>query len=992
MKLLRKTTLTILSFIFLLSLVFAFNFNAESVYADAALIEMNGTTYTSIQDAINAAPYDAETEIKLSGDFSVASSITIEGDTTLGQKKLVFNIVGDTNITRANADPFIMFNIKELSTITFKTTNNAKLIIDGNRNQVLDTKDNAVLFKITSSTFVIDGDITLQNNTANVGAAIYVSSSSNATIRNVKFVDNTADGWAAAIYNQSVANIINCDFTGNFGGGAGGVILSQGTTNITSCTFDNNGLKGYGNDTSGKRISSSNEIGFIAGGVLAIKSGTTTIENTEFLNSHSESIKDVRVRSYGGAIDISGGTLNIVSAKFNNNIADYGGAIFVQSGRLNVTDMTMTGNTALYEAGGIYVNGGVVQIANGKIGNNVGASGRAQDVYFVTSQASSCLFGAEITSENTYAIYSNQDFVVGENFAVASGSNINLENEKKIIVKEKLKTAGPILIGVIGATDAELVGKPLVAFASQAAITKNVFTLSNPDYSLVLPTDYESLTEPYLFVSIEYTIEFYKYYDAETDTYSELIGTPRKVPYGGTAVAPTEAEVGEREGYVFGGWRTKDSEDIVLTNIEKSMKIYAIWGQKIKITYKVFDDNENVWKELSGLTDEQTTIVSGSKISSLPSIPTKTGYTAHTPYWAYDQNGDTAYNNEPVNEAITLYAIYIPDILKITFIREDGSTQEVEVEYNTAFTGTIPTILSKTGYDQVAPYWAYDESGENAFDASRIIKSNFNLYEIYKINRYTVEFYVNFYHNLSAETGKELLECKKVHEMTADYNTIVQIFPSLPANEAFTQNQVVWNYQNAPIVENTAIYGDIDINVYLVKFEADGEITNSYNIEHGKTLESVPEIPEKVGYNQVAPSWFLNGATTEDAVTSNRTFVAKYTQNIYTVTFVLPDDSRVERIVKHGESVNADNVITKGFGELIRFDRSLDNITEDCEIHVWKVNLFMWIMIAFGGILLLVVFIIVIKIIKKKKLQSIARKKHKHTRNRVGPFVTGDDE
>lgn len=991
MKLLRKTTLTILSFLFLLSLVFAFNFNAESVYADAALIEMNGTTYTSIQDAINAAPYDAETEIKLSGDFSVASSITIEGDATLGQKKLVFNIVGDTKITRANADPFIMFNIKALSNITFKTTNNAKLVIDGNRMEVIDFNANACMFKVDTSSLSLNGNITLQNNTANEGAAIYLSASSNVNIDGISFIRNTADGRAAAIYNHGQLIVNKCSFVNNFGGSAGGVILSTGKTNITNCSFDNNGLKGYTNYTH-KWISDSTEIGDINGGVLEVRSGTTTIDNCEFKNSHSESIKDSRVRSYGGAIDISGGTLNIVSAKFNNNTADYGGAIFVQSGRLNVTDMTMTGNTALYEAGGIYVNGGVVQIANGKIGNNVGASGRAQDVYFVTSQASSCLFGAEITSENTYAIYSNQDFVVGENFAVASGSRINLEKEKKIIVKEKLKTAGPILIGVIGTTDAELVGKPLVVFANQAVVKENVFTLSNPDYSLVLPTDYESLTEPYLFVSIEYTIEFYKYYDAETDTYSELIGTPRKVPYGGTAVAPTEAEVGEREGYVFGGWRTKDSEDIVLTNIKKSMKIYAIWGQKIKITYKVFDDNENVWKELSGLTDEQTTIVSGSKISSLPSIPTKTGYTAHTPYWAYDQNGDTAYNNEPVNEAITLYAIYIPDILKITFIREDGSTQEVEVEYNTAFTGTIPTILSKTGYDQVAPYWAYDESGENAFDASRIIKSNFNLYEIYKINRYTVEFYVNFYHNLSAETGKELLECKKVHEMTVDYNTIVQIFPSLPANEAFTQNQVVWNYQNAPIVENTAIYGDIDINVYLVKFEADGEITNSYNIEHGKTLESVPEIPEKVGYNQVAPSWFLNGATTEDAVTSNRTFVAKYTQNIYTVTFVLPDDSRVERIVKHGESVNADNVITKGFGELIRFDRSLDNITEDCEIHVWKVNLFMWIMIAFGGILLLVLLIIVIKIIKKKKLQSIARKKHKHTRNRVGPFVTGDDE
>lgn len=977
MKLLRKTTLTILSFLFLLSLVFAFNFNAESVYADAALIEMNGTTYTSIQDAIDAAPYDVETEIKLSGDFSVASSITIEGDATLGQKKLVFNIVGDTNITRANNDPFIMFNIKALSNVTFITSDEYTLVFDGSRFDSDLTSISSSILYVKESTLSLQGNITIQNNSSSTAGAVLASTSSIINLNNVIFQKNKSTNNGGCIIVMGTANINNCKFYNNIGGSRGAGIFSQGNVRAVNCEFIGNSIGGYNAGSGAKTY----------GGSFTVEKGTNIIENCIFKNGTNKPLNSSVKESYGGAIAVTGGTLNIISANFENNTTDYGGAIAVTGGRLNVTDMTMTGNTALYEAGGIYVNGGVVQIANGKIGNNVGASGRAQDVYFVTSQASSCLFGAEITSENTYAIYSNQDFVVGENFAVASGSNINLENEKKIIVKEKLKTAGPILIGVIGATDAELVGKPLVVFANQAVVKENVFTLSNPDYSLVLPTDYESLTEPYLFVSIEYTIEFYKYYDAETDTYSELIGTPRKVPYGGTAVAPTEAEVGEREGYVFGGWSESD-----FTNVTKSMKIYAIWGQKIKITYKVFDDNENVWKELSGLTDEQTTIVSGSKISSLPSIPTKTGYTAHAPYWAYDQNGDTAYNNEPVNEAITLYAIYIPDILKITFIREDGSTQEIEVEYNTAFTGTIPTILTKTGYDQVAPYWAYDESGENAFDASRIIKSNFNLYEIYKINRYTVEFYVNFYHNLSAETGKELLECKKVHETTVDYNTIVQIFPSSPANEAFTQNQVVWNYQNAPIVENIAIYGDIDINVYLVKFEADGEITNSYNIEHGKTLESVPEIPEKVGYNQVAPSWYLSGATTEDAVTSNRTFVAKYTQNIYTVTFVLPDDSRVKRIVKHGESVNADNVITKGFGELIRFDRSLDNITEDCEIHVWKVNLFMWIMIAFGGILLLVVLIIVIKIIKKKKLQSIARKKHKHTRNRVGPFVTGDDE
>lgn len=979
MKLLRKTTLTILSFLFLLSLVFAFNFNAESIYADAALIEMNGTTYTSIQDAIDSAPYDIETEIKLYGDISITNEIKIYGSSTLGVKKIILNIINNSKFSRPGNGEYSLFNINQFGNLKIITSNSSKLVVDYNKTN-FDNKDYPIINN--SGTLTLNGDITLKNSFVSVsGAAIRVSAGALTTLNNVNFENNNSNDKGGAISNNGNLIINNCNFINNSAGSWGGAICNMfGTINLSNCNFEENII------TSKQTLATGN---VCYGGAIAIYSGSITIDTCKFTNNNSHMgvyVNSQLVMGHGGAIAVYGGTASILDAIFEGNNAYNGGAISVTGGRLNVTNMTMTDNIALYEAGGIYVNGGIVQISDGTIKNNVAPTGRAQDVYFVTSSASSCLFGAKITSENKYAIYSSQDFVVGKNFAISGGSYINLENDKKIIVKEQLVTSSPILIGIIGASDDELVGKPLVAFANQAAITRNVFTLSNPDYSLVLPTDYESLTEPYLFVSIEYTIEFYKYYDAETGIYSELI-SQQKIKFGENAVAPTEAEVGVREGYVFGGWSSNK-----YTNVKESIKIYAIWGQKIKITYKVFNDSTNRWEELPGLTDEQKTIVSGSQILDLPSIPNKTGYTTHEPYWAYDQNGDTPYNNENVDEAMTLYAIYIPDILKITFIREDGSTIEIEVEYNTSFTDTIPTIATKTGYDQVAPYWAYDQGGEKAFDASKIIKTSFNLYEIYKINRYNVEFYVNFYHNLNAETGKELLECKKVHEMMVDYNTIIEMFPSLPANAAFTQNQVEWDYQNAPIVDNTKIYGGIDINVYLVKFEVDGEITNSYNVEHGKTLETVPVIPEKTGYNQVAPTWVLAGVSIEDVVTSNLTFVAKYTQNIYTVTFVLPDGSKVLRNVRHGESVNADNIISKGFGELIRFDRSLDNITEDCEIHVSKVNLFMWIMIALGGILLLVLLIIVIKIIKKKKLQSIARKKHKHTRNRVGPFVTGDDE
>ena len=906
MNLLKKTSYSLLLILFVISMIFAFNYKVESVFADTYSISIGGTNYTSLQDAIDAVPYDTETEIALSGNISVDNTISIAGDSALGNKIITFNIVADTTIKRANTTAFIMFNI-DLSNVKFITSNNSKLIIDGNRYQILDAKDNAIIFKLTSSIFNMVGNISLINNTANVGAAINITPTSQVTLSGVYFSNNTADGWAAAIYNQGNLTVDNCNFENNYAGCIGGAILSQGTTKIINSIFNGNGLKGYQN-YSGGRVSSPSieQLGYIYGGVVAITSGTTTIENCEFINSNSASILDDRVRSYGGVIDLSGGTLNIISANFSNNTTDYGGAIFVQSGTLNVTDMTMNGNTARVEGGGLYVNGGTVVINGGTIGNNTSVDGKAQDIYWATSNVNSKL-SANVTSQNMYSIYSSVDLRVGENFALGNNSYINLEQGKIIYVKEKLNTTNKILISVNGATDGTLVGEKLIYFASQSAISTDIFSLSNPDYSLVLPSDYASLTEPYLFVSIEYSVEFYQYYDSATDTYYNKIGGTQKVAFGGSATPPTIEQIGTRPGYQFGGWNTNDYE-----NVKSSMKVYGIWGEEIVITFKVFDDNSNSYIILT-----TNTIISGTKLNTLPDISEKSGYMVN------------------------------------------------------------------------APYWAYDEVGEQRFDPSAIIKNSFELYEIYTINEYEIKFFVNYYHNLALESGKELLETRFIGSIIVNYNDMITNFPSLPYNVAYTQNEVIWNYNNAPISENLNIYGDIDINVYVVKFEASGEVIYSETVEHGKTLTQVPEIPEKIGHTQTAPIWQAESFLT-DSITSNITFVAKYTKNVYTVTFILPDNTQVLRYAKHDESVNADNIISKSFGELIRFDKSLDNITENCEIHVSKVNLFMWLMIALGAILLLILIIILIKIIKKKKLQSIARKGRGH-RSRVGPYVSDDD-
>lgn len=972
MNLLKKTSYSLLLILFVISMIFAFNYKVESVFADTYSISIGGTNYTSLQDAIDAVPYDTETEIELSGNISVDNTISIAGDSSLGNKLITFNIIADTNITRASTTAFIMFNIN-LSNIKFITLNDAKLIVDGNRLSVdpLIANETANIIMLTNSTLNLKGNITLQNNHSEKGGAITVTSTSNLVADRITFQSNRSQNNGGAINLLGTANISNCNFINNIGGSRGGAIMSEGTLNLTNVIFDGNILQGYTHDPYSK----------VHGGTLAVTNGTTTITNCDFLNGDADCVKDDKVMGYGGVIEVyNSGTLNIISANFSNNTTDYGGAIAVTGGTLNVTDMTMTENTARVEGGGLYVNGGTVVIENGTIGNNSSMENKAQDIYWATTNVNSML-SANVTSQNNmYSIYSSVDLRVGANFALGNNSYINLEQGKIIYVKEKLNTTSKILLSVNEATDETLVGEKLIYFANQSAISMDRFSLSNPEYSLVLPENYTSLTEPYLFVSIEYSVEFYQYYDSETNTYYNKIGNTQKVAFGGSATPPTLEQVGTRPGYQFGGWNTNDYE-----NVTSSMKVYGIWGEEIVITFKVFDDNSNSYNVLT-----TNTIVSGTRLNTLPDIPNKTGYTVNAPYWAYDAQGNTAYSNETLSEATTLYAIYVPDILKVSFIREDGTKVEIEVDYNSAFTQEIPAISEKEGYNQVAPYWAYDENGENRFDPSAIIKTSFDLYEIYTINEYEIKFYVNYYHNLALETGKELLETKFIGSIVVNYNDVITNFPSLPYNVAYTQNSVIWDYNNAPISENLNIYGDIDINIYLVEFEASCEVIYSETVEHGKTLTQVPEIPEKIGHTQTAPIWQAESVETADTITANTTFVAKYTKNVYTVTFILPDNTQVLRYVNHGESVNADNIISKNFGELIRFDKSLDNITENCEIYVSKVNLFMWLMIALGAILLLILIIILIKIIKKKKLQSIARKGRGH-RSRVGPYVSDDD-
>ncbi|HKW28033.1 MAG TPA: hypothetical protein VJT54_01760 [Verrucomicrobiae bacterium] len=150
-------------------------------------------------------------------------------------------------------------------------------------------------------------------------------------------------------------NITACTFSNNTSGQSfGGAIfvLAQSVVsslNVTNSTFINNSMtnnSGAGPDGAGAIM-----IETPAGSVHTL-TGCTFNNNRAVGNSGN---------TYGGAIQLNVGILNIVNSTFVNNAATgqggQGGALYVDSGTVNLGFCRLTGNTATHGGGALYNHG-----------------------------------------------------------------------------------------------------------------------------------------------------------------------------------------------------------------------------------------------------------------------------------------------------------------------------------------------------------------------------------------------------------------------------------------------------------------------------------------------------------------------------------------------------------------------------------------------------------------------------------------------------------
>ncbi len=145
-----------------------------------------------------------------------------------------------------------------------------------------------------------------------------------------------------------------------------------------------------------------------------------------------------------------------------------------------------------------------------------------------------------------------------------------------------------------------------------------------------------------------------------------------------------------------------------------------------------------------------------------------------------------------------------------------------------------------------------------------------------------------------------------------------------------------------PITADTMIYGKYTIRRYEITFVVDGINIDVVDIDHGTRFENIlVEIPEKVGYTQVAPYWDYEAAGFATYIDGPGVVNAVYTQNVYQVVFKSPfkqNPLKTEEVL-HGESATAPtNIDVVGY-TFSMWDNAFNVVMSDIVINaVYDIN------------------------------------------------------
>jgi|GEM_PF-5417114 len=341
------------------------------------------------------------------------------------------------------------------------------------------------------------------------------------------------------------------------------------------------------------------------------------------------------------------------------------------------------------------------------------------------------------------------------------------------------------------------------------------------------------------------------------------------VTHGSAAEAP---EAPEREGYEFVGWDT-DIDSItgdVTVTAEYEVKEHTV----------TFEDYDGT------VLDTQT--VEHGAAASLPEEPERDGYE----FLGWDGE------YEDITEDVTLQAEY--EVIQYTVVFEDYDGTVLDTQTVDHGSGAeAPEDPEREGYEFVG--WDTD------FDS---VTEDLTVTAVYEVEEHTVTF--------------EDWDGSVIDAQTVEHGAAASL-PEVPEREGY--EFTAWDGDYEDVTTDVTIRAEYEILQYTVTFEDyDGTVLDTQAVDHGSAAPA-PVEPERDGYA------FVGWDTELDDVTADLTVAAVYEIKEYTVIFEDWDGTVLaERLVEHGEAVQAPDDPQRYDHRFVGWDHALDTVEEDMTI------------------------------------------------------------
>ena len=350
------------------------------------------------------------------------------------------------------------------------------------------------------------------------------------------------------------------------------------------------------------------------------------------------------------------------------------------------------------------------------------------------------------------------------------------------------------------------------------------------------------------------------------------------VAIGGTASVP---ETPTRDGYVFSKWTTDvagEHEYDFATTVSAPITLYAQWTEAKTVTFDVQGGSEIAAQQ-----------VQTGKSAVRPENPERVGYAFAGWYTSADTSGSEYDFTAAVNDDVTLYAKWTPNMYAVTFDSQGGSAVDAQ---QVAYGGyaTQPATPTRDGYTFVG--WTTDAAGTTPYGFGMPVTGGITLYAKWDdagATYHTVTIHLNDGDNYSSDLPQDMtLFVKEGEKLT--------IPDSAPSRGGYRFAGLTSDEQRKTDYDaGTAVTADMTlyakwVKTWTVTFDtAGGSAVNSQTVDDGGV--AVAPDPSPTRDDCRFTGWQYDGKSYDfgSKVTGDITLTAQWvrTAHQWTITFDL---------------------------------------------------------------------------------------------------------